>query len=330
MFSSRPHPASIRSMYTVFSHNNANEHYFENPITEYWKNKSFSQHVESANTSSHKNNEPIILDSINKNRPTVDSSSLDSSASNDNFILSSLNTQLRTGLVDLRLNTTRQYLNLVQKGHTKMGANSLLAKSLEFISHVSSIMPTFEIIYKTTISRLTDVVEFRNRFLQKIAELRKQMASYEDVGLNCIPPELYLKIVPVTQDETTLYSNNGQSIHISDFFCKSIGRLKPSEYEYYINNLLPDHMRLKYTQACVAIYPGVNRDEINMGDGGKNRKGKDKKPLRNGSMPDSSEHEMNYIDSEGVKRPKRIRQVLQEQDLWIQGFLKKCNDCKKK
>ncbi|CAG8821823.1 21233_t:CDS:2, partial [Dentiscutata erythropus] len=46
-----------------------------------------------------------------------------------------------------------------------------------------------------------------------------------------------------------------------------------------------------------------------MGDGDKNRKGKDKKPLRNGSMPDGSEHEMNYIDSEGL--------------------LKKCNDCKK-
>ncbi|CAG8782357.1 6294_t:CDS:1, partial [Dentiscutata erythropus] len=53
-----------------------------------------------------------------------------------------------------------------------------------------------------------DVVESRNRFLQKMAELRKQMASYEGVGLNHIPPELYPKIVPVTQDETTLYSND--------------------------------------------------------------------------------------------------------------------------
>ncbi|CAG8799222.1 20183_t:CDS:1, partial [Dentiscutata erythropus] len=82
------------------------------------------------NASSHKNNKPIILDSINKNQPTVDSSSLDSSASSDNSILSSLNAQLRMGSVDLCLNTTRQYLNLVQKGHTKMGASSLLSKSL--------------------------------------------------------------------------------------------------------------------------------------------------------------------------------------------------------
>ncbi|CAG8782354.1 6293_t:CDS:1, partial [Dentiscutata erythropus] len=94
------------------------------------KNKSFSQHIELANASFHKNNESIILDPINKNRLTVDSSSLDSSASNDNSILLSLNTQLRTGSIDLHLNTTRQYLNLVQKGHTKMGASSLLAKSL--------------------------------------------------------------------------------------------------------------------------------------------------------------------------------------------------------
>ncbi|CAG8650367.1 822_t:CDS:1, partial [Cetraspora pellucida] len=50
------------------------------------------------------------LDPINQNRLTVDSSSnktLDSSASNDNSILSSLNAQLKTETVDLHLNTTR-------------------------------------------------------------------------------------------------------------------------------------------------------------------------------------------------------------------------------
>ncbi|CAG8796481.1 25131_t:CDS:2, partial [Dentiscutata erythropus] len=117
IFSSRPHPASIR----------INAKHSSEKLS---PNIGKINHVESANASSHKNNEPIILDLINKNRPTVDSLSLDSSASNDNFILSSLNAQLRTGLVDLCLNTTRQYLNLIQKEHTKMGVSSLLAKSL--------------------------------------------------------------------------------------------------------------------------------------------------------------------------------------------------------
>ncbi|CAG8675258.1 18919_t:CDS:2 [Dentiscutata erythropus] len=47
-------------------------------------------------------------------------------------------------------------------------------------------------------------------------------------------------------------------------------------------------------------------------DGGKNRKGKDKKPLREGTMPDSFVHIMNYFDSNGVKRPKGIRWVLEK------------------
>ncbi|CAG8453770.1 7034_t:CDS:1 [Dentiscutata heterogama] len=96
----------------------------------YWKNKSSSQHVKSINATF---NEPIVLDSINQNRPTVNSSSnktLDSSASNDNSILLSLNAQLRIETVDLCLNITRQFLHLVQKGYTKIEASSLLAMSL--------------------------------------------------------------------------------------------------------------------------------------------------------------------------------------------------------
>ncbi|CAG8762305.1 27165_t:CDS:2, partial [Dentiscutata erythropus] len=359
----------------------------------YWKNKSSSHHVKSTNAAS---NESIVLDNINQNQPTVDSSSnktFDSSASNDNSILSSLNAQLKTETVDLRLNTTRQFLHLVQKGRTKMEASSLLAESLgkgpwyawcirawanqwknckelikskrgrhiktkslihnksirlqinqyleknkfklaipNFIRYVSSIMPTFRIT-----SKIINVVEDRNRFLQEIARLRKQMAQYVGENLDhIIFPELYPEIVPVTQDETTLYTNNGvkeywspagkyslrkkslgQSIHISDFFCESIGCLKLSEHKSYINDLLPDYMRLKYTHACVAIYPGINRD------------GEDKKPRRNSTKPDSSVHIMNYKDSNGVLRPKGIKRVLKEQNLWIPGLLKKCNNCKK-
>ncbi|CAG8453790.1 7035_t:CDS:2 [Dentiscutata heterogama] len=82
------------------------------------------------------------------------------------------------------------------------------------------------------------------------------MALYKSEGLNRILPKLYLKIVPVTQNETTLYANDGdQSIHISDFYCESIRHLKLSKYECEINSLLLDHLRLKYTYACVAIYP---------------------------------------------------------------------------
>ncbi|CAG8808332.1 14253_t:CDS:1, partial [Dentiscutata erythropus] len=42
-----------------------------------------------------------------------------------------------------------------------------------------------------------------------MAKLQKQIVSYEGVGLNYILSELYSKIVPVTQDETTLYANDG-------------------------------------------------------------------------------------------------------------------------
>ncbi|CAG8584500.1 27031_t:CDS:2 [Dentiscutata erythropus] len=309
---------------------------FRKAITTYWKNKSSSHHVKSTNAAS---NEPIVLDNINQNQPTVDSSSnktFDSSASNDNSILSSLNAQLKTETVNLHLNTTRQFLHLVQKERTKMEASSLLAESLgkgpcfwlqinqyleknkfklaipNFIRYVSSIMPTFgitsKIISRSTVRRWLkllgwkyqtytkkiyfngheheDVVEDRNHFLQEMTRLRKQMAQYVGENLDCIiPSELYPEIVPVTQDETTLYTNDivkeywgpageyslwkkslGQSIHISDFFCESIGCLKLSEHESYINDLLPDYMRLKYTHACVAIYPGINHDGWWSGD----------------------------------------------------------------
>ncbi|CAG8479888.1 21061_t:CDS:2 [Cetraspora pellucida] len=184
-----------------------------------------------------------------------------------------------------------------------------------FINYVSSIMLTFGITYKTTISRSTackwlkllgwkyqihtkkmffdshereDVVEYRNHFLQKMASLQSQMATYEGENLEqVILPELSSdmpEIVPVTQDETMFYAKNGMkmywspkgeytirnstndpsetgpSIHVSDFTCESIGCLKLSEYECTINNLLSDYMCLKYTKACITIHPDVNRD----------------------------------------------------------------------
>ncbi|CAG8719141.1 33845_t:CDS:2 [Racocetra persica] len=56
--------------------------------------------------------------------------------------------------------------------------------------------------------------------------------------------------------------SQGLNMHVSDFICQSIGRLKLSGYERYINGLLPDDsdLKLKHTEACVIIYPGSNRD----------------------------------------------------------------------
>ncbi|CAG8687435.1 26314_t:CDS:2, partial [Racocetra persica] len=60
-----------------------------------------------------------------------------------------------------------------------------------------------------------------------------------------------------------------------------------------------------------------------MGDGTK------KLLLRNGVKPDNTEHIMTYIDMNSEVRPKKIKQVLEEQNLWIPGLIKKCNTCKK-
>src|SRR6266540_1591138 len=54
--------------------------------------------------------------------------------------------------------------------------------------------------------------------------------------------------------------SQGLSIHVSDFLCESIGRLRLSEEDCSTNDLLPDGERLVYTDACVTMYPGTNRD----------------------------------------------------------------------
>ncbi|CAG8530816.1 20603_t:CDS:2 [Dentiscutata erythropus] len=144
-----------------------------------------------------------------------------------------------------------------------------------------------------------------------------------DKNLTHILPNLDLdeaKIVPVTQDKTTLYVNDGikqywspkdeyglqrksqgSSIHISDFVCETIRRLKLSDYEIAINDLLSDSICLKYTKA----------------DG-------TKKPLLHaGKYHDSSKHIIIYRDSNSVLKPKGIKRVLEEKGLWIPGFIKK-------
>ncbi|CAG8474429.1 7366_t:CDS:2 [Racocetra persica] len=122
----------------------------------------------------------------------------------------------------------------------------------------------------------------------------------------------------------------GSSIHISDFVCESIGRLKLSNYEIGINNLLPDSMHLKYTKAGIAIYSGINRDALFMFDNSSNyglfaedallvsqmdiKDGTKKLLLYDDTMSDGSKHIMIYIDNANVKRSKRIKQVLEERD----------------
>jgi len=128
-----------------------------------------------------------------------------------------------------------------------------------------------------------DVIADRHRFLEQWAELRNRMATYEGENLDqvILPvlPHGVPEIVPVTHDESIFYANDdvvkawgpadesrlrrksqGLSIHVSDFLCESIGRLRLSEEDCSTNNLLPDGERLVYTEACVTMYPGTNRD----------------------------------------------------------------------
>ncbi|CAG8438770.1 2010_t:CDS:2 [Scutellospora calospora] len=99
-----------------------------------WKNKSS---IKLTNKTSNKSYKPIALNSINKNWPTVlklASSSYknpDSSVNDDKSILLSLDTQLKTKIVNINLNTTRQFLHLVNEEYTKMKTSELLAKSLD-------------------------------------------------------------------------------------------------------------------------------------------------------------------------------------------------------
>jgi hypothetical protein len=62
---------------------------------------------------------------------------------------------------------------------------------------------------------------------------------------------------------------------------------------------------------------------INMKDGGK------QPLLRNGIMPDGSPHIMTFMDTDGIIKPKGIKRILEERNLWIPGLIKQCNACKK-
>ena len=129
----------------------------------------------------------------------------------------------------------------------------------------------------------SDVVEFRKKFLDDMAELSiitlLHISIYSKINKNLeirIDPELsefeHLHIL-VTHDESTFDSNDGRregwhprneqplkkksrgrSIHVSEFLTETIGRLKLSneQIEAYGNSI--PH------EACVIIYPGKNQD----------------------------------------------------------------------
>lgn len=128
-----------------------------------------------------------------------------------------------------------------------------------------------------------DVVEYRHKFVSTMAELRSLTATYDGDNLDqvvrpTLPPHTPEHVI-VTQDESIFYANDdtkkvwgpsnecqlrrrsqGLSIHVSEFLCETVGRLRLSEEECEANDLLPDDQRLTHTEACVTIHPGENRD----------------------------------------------------------------------
>jgi hypothetical protein len=108
------------------------------------------------------------------------------------------------------------------------------------------------------------------------------MASYTDDTLERIPPKLLpeeKEHVLIMQDETVFHTNEyrrcawlaqdqqpirkkgaGRAVHVSDFICETIGRLKLSEEQIREQAELPEQLRLPSVEACKIIYPGKGFD----------------------------------------------------------------------
>ena len=108
------------------------------------------------------------------------------------------------------------------------------------------------------------------------------MASYEDKTLEHIPPTLIpgeTEHVLIMQDETVFHTNEyrqhmwlmrdqqpirkkggGRVIHISDFICETIGRVKLSEEQMCVQLKLPAEHRLAAMEARKITYPGKGFD----------------------------------------------------------------------
>ena len=109
------------------------------------------------------------------------------------------------------------------------------------------------------------------------------MASYDDASLKPIPPTLLpgeREHVLIVQDESIFHTNeyrrrvwlaedqhpiktkgHGRAIHVSNFICKTIGRLKLSAAEVQVElGLSPAERRLETFEARKITYPGKGHD----------------------------------------------------------------------
>ena len=109
-----------------------------------------------------------------------------------------------------------------------------------------------------------------------------RMASYDDESLERVPPTLLLgekEHVLIVQDETVFHTNEyrrrtwlmhdqqpiqkkggGRAIHVSDFICETIGRIKLSEEQIHEQLALPAELCLAAFEARKIIYPGKGFD----------------------------------------------------------------------
>ena len=121
----------------------------------------------------------------------------------------------------------------------------------------------------------SDVVEYREKFLEEIFQYEKYMAKYEGKSMERIPPALELneeEIVLVTHDECIFYSNdgkrgvwaksgelplrkkgNGRSIMVSEFLTEAYGRLCLSDEQVFDHRNVPKEAR-------VYLQPGKNQE----------------------------------------------------------------------
>jgi len=108
------------------------------------------------------------------------------------------------------------------------------------------------------------------------------MASYDDTSLERVPPTLCpedKEHILIVQDETVFHTNEyrrrmwlthdqqpirkkggGCAVHVSDFICETIGRLKLSEEQIREQLELPSELRLAAFEARKIIYPGKGFD----------------------------------------------------------------------
>ncbi|KIJ40068.1 hypothetical protein M422DRAFT_257136 [Sphaerobolus stellatus SS14] len=127
-----------------------------------------------------------------------------------------------------------------------------------------------------------DVVEYRNKFLERMAELERVMVTYNDKTGEPIQPILrpgekvhHL----IAHDESGFHANDQQStgwlsegqqdlhrkgrgrlLHVSDFVIEATGRLSLTPKQLFEQSHLPEAKRLKVTDARKIIYPGKNHD----------------------------------------------------------------------